>query len=165
MGAYRSATAALRLKRGSTTITVALFLILASITHLNPTGCASAALPPIISTTLAFLISTQLLVIAPRPKVGASADTVGPWQRRAWQSIDTIPSARVNLPSRIPVSLLAAEEHSMLVEVQRLTVTPWAFFSIKLASRSSFINRAIRSMASSQLIRVHLSEPGARYSG
>ena len=50
-------------------------------------------------------------------------DTVGPWQSRAWQSIDTIPSARVNLPSRIPVSLLAAEEHSMLVEVQRLTVS------------------------------------------
>ncbi|MNJ61158.1 hypothetical protein D3C77_569320 [compost metagenome] len=53
----------------------------------------------------------------------------------------------------------------MPVLSQRLTVVPLAFFSMKLASRSSFIRRAMRSMAWSQLMRCHLSEPGARYSG
>ncbi|MNF74296.1 hypothetical protein D3C84_563250 [compost metagenome] len=160
-----SATAALRLKRGSTTMTLAPLRIFASITHLKPTGCASAGLPPMISTTLAFLMSTQLLVIAPRPKVGARAETVGAWQTRAWLSVPRMPSARVKRWSSEPVSLLAAEEQSMPVLSQRLTVVPLAFFSMKLASRSSFIRRAMRSMAWSQLMRCHLSEPGARYSG
>ncbi len=55
-------------KRGSTTIKVAR-VVFASIAQRKPTGCASAALPPITITTLAFLISTQWLVIAPRPNV------------------------------------------------------------------------------------------------
>ncbi|MNS83777.1 hypothetical protein D3C72_1175790 [compost metagenome] len=59
IGAYTSATAAERLKRGSTTIRRALLCALASVTHLNPHGCASAALPPMIRIRSAFLMSTQ----------------------------------------------------------------------------------------------------------
>src|ERR1700760_3940022 len=86
IGAYMSATEAVRVKRGSITTSLAAFSILASITHLKPHGCASAALPPITTTTLAFLISCQVLVIAPRPNGEAGLATVGPWQTRAWLS-------------------------------------------------------------------------------
>ncbi|MNN85259.1 hypothetical protein D3C81_2025260 [compost metagenome] len=48
---------------------------------------------------------------------------------------------------------------------QRLTVCPWAFFSMKLASRSCFIRPAMRSSASSQLTRTHSLLPGLRTSG
>ncbi len=89
-----SATAAVRVKRGSTTTRRAWFLTLASMTHLKPQGCASAGFPPITMTTSAFLMSTQLLVIAPRPNVGARPATVGPCQTRAWLSIAVIPKAR-----------------------------------------------------------------------
>src|SRR5580692_9600791 len=95
MGAYRSATEAVRLKRGSITTSLALFVIFASITHLKPHGCASAALPPMTTTTSAFLMSCHVLVIAPRPNVGARLATVGPCQTRAWLSNTTIPSDRV----------------------------------------------------------------------
>src|SRR5690625_1312463 len=97
MGAYKSATDAERLKRGSTTISLALFLAFASVTHLKPHGCASAALPPIIKTILAFLISTQWFVMAPRPNVGARPATVGPCQTRAWLSKPSIPVLRITL--------------------------------------------------------------------
>jgi hypothetical protein len=82
-GTYSSDIAAERVKRGSTTISFALLCCLASITHLKPHGWASAALPPMIITTSAFLMSTQWLVIAPRPNVGARLATVGPCQTRA----------------------------------------------------------------------------------
>ena len=54
-----SATAAVRVNRGSTTMSFALLCAFASITHLKPQGCASAGFPPITMTTLAFLMSTQ----------------------------------------------------------------------------------------------------------
>jgi hypothetical protein len=95
--ANRSATAAVRVKRGSTTMSRALFLTLASITHLKPQGWASAGLPPITSTTSAFLMSAQWFVIAPRPKEGARPATVGPCQTRAWLSRAVIPRARMTL--------------------------------------------------------------------
>ncbi len=79
------------------TISLARFLTFASMTHLKPQGCASAGLPPITTTTLAFLMSTQLLVIAPRPNVGARPATVGACQTRAWLSMAAIPSARTTL--------------------------------------------------------------------
>src|ERR1700753_1696143 len=94
IGAYMSATEDVRVKRGSTTTSLAPFSILASITHLKPHGCASAALPPITITTLAFLMSCQVLVIAPRPNDGAKLATVGPCQTRAWLSNTAMPSER-----------------------------------------------------------------------
>ena len=77
------ATAAERVKRGSTTISRALRWALASVTHLKPHGCASAALPPMITTRSVFLISVHEFVIAPRPNVGSRLATVGPCQTRA----------------------------------------------------------------------------------
>ena len=97
MGAYRSASAAERVKRGSTTTSRALFLALASVTHLKPQGWASAALPPMIRITSAFLMSDQWLVMAPRPYVGARLATVGPCQTRAWLSKASIPRLRTTL--------------------------------------------------------------------
>jgi hypothetical protein len=92
-----SATAAVRVKRGSTTMSRAFFFTLASMAHLKPQGWASAGLPPITRITSAFLMSTQLFVIAPRPNVGARPATVGPCQTRAWLSKATPPSARMTL--------------------------------------------------------------------
>src|SRR6202046_1138429 len=94
IGAYISATDAVRVKRGSINTSLAAFSIFVSITHLKPHGCASAALPPMTTTTLAFLMSPQVLVIAPRPNDGAKLATVGPCQTRAWLSNTTMPSDR-----------------------------------------------------------------------
>src|SRR6202163_4827093 len=127
IGAYRSATDAVRVKRGSTTTSLALFSIFASITHLKPHGCASAALPPITSTTFAFLMSCQVLVIAPRPNVGAKLATVGACQTRAWWSKTSIPSERATFHVRYEVSVEEAEAASMPVVSHRLTVVPAAF--------------------------------------
>src|SRR6202030_2804995 len=127
----RSATEAVRVKRGSTTASLAWLCILASTTHLKPHGCASAALPPITSTTLAFLMSCHVLVIAPRPNVGARLATVGPCHTRAWLSKTTMPNERTTFQVRKAVSFDVAEAASMPVEVQRFTVVPAAFFAMK----------------------------------
>src|ERR1700760_4394890 len=121
IGAYRSATAAVRVKRGSITTSFAWFSIFASITHLRPHGCASAALPPMTTTTLAFLMSCHVLVIAPRPNVGARLATVGPCQTRAWLSKTSIPKERATFQVRYDVSLDEADAASMPVLSHRLT--------------------------------------------
>src|SRR5580700_1541216 len=104
------------------TTSFAWFSIFASITHLKPHGCASAALPPITSTTLAFLLSCQVLVIAPRPNVGARLATVGPCQTRAWLSKTSIPNERATFHVRYEVSVEDADAASMPVLIHRLTV-------------------------------------------
>src|SRR5512145_3440069 len=147
------------------TINVALLCFFASATHLKPQGWASAALPPMTTTTLAFLMSTQWLVIAPRPNVGARLATVGPCQTRAWLSNASIPVLRITLWVIQPVSLLDAEAARKPVVVQRLTVAPAEFLAMKFLSRSSFINLATRVNASSQEMRFHSLVPGARTSG
>src|SRR3984893_17001166 len=120
IGAYISATEAVRVNRVSTTTSLASFSIFASITHLKPHGCASAALPPMTRTTLAFLMSCHVLVIAPRPNVGARLATVGPCQTRAWLSKTSIPKARTTFQVRKAVSLDDADAASMPVLSQRL---------------------------------------------
>src|SRR5690606_32643257 len=125
-------------------------------------GCASAALPPMIITRSVFLISVQELVIAPRPNVGPKLDTVGPCQTRAWLSNPTIPRERTTFHVAQAVSLVVADAARKPAVVQRLTVWPLAFFSMKFASRSSLMARAILSNASSQEISWNLSLPGAR---
>ncbi len=92
-----SATEAERVKRGSTTISLAPRLAFASVTHLKPQGCASAALPPMMTTRSVFLMSVQEFVIAPRPNVGPRLDTVGPCQTLAWLSNTSIPALRTTL--------------------------------------------------------------------
>ncbi len=81
-----SATAAVRVNRGSTTIIFALRWRLASIAHLNPHGWFSAGLPPMINIMSVFLMSIQPFVMAPRPNVGPKLETVGPCQTLAWFS-------------------------------------------------------------------------------
>ena len=78
-----SLVAAVRVKRGSTTISLAFRSRLASIAHLNPQGWFSAGLPPITNIMSVFLMSIQPLVIAPRPNVGPKLETVGPCQTLA----------------------------------------------------------------------------------
>ena len=82
----RSAVAEVRVNRGSTEISLALRLRLASIAHLKPQGWFSAGLPPMINIMSVFLMSIQPLVMAPRPNVGPKLETVGPCQTRAWFS-------------------------------------------------------------------------------
>src|ERR1700754_3024691 len=131
IGAYMSATEAVRVKRGSTTTSLAPFSIFASITHLKPHGCASAALPPMTITTLALRMSCQVLVIAPRPNVGARLATVGPCQTRAWLSNTTMPSERATFHVRYDVSVDEADAASIPVLVHRLTVAPALFLAMK----------------------------------
>src|SRR5271168_1520224 len=109
------------------TTSLAPFSIFASITHLKPHGWASAALPPMTTTTLAFLISCQVLVIAPRPNDGTKLATVGPCQTRAWLSKTTIPRERATFHVKKDVSLDEADAASIPVVVHRLTVTPSLF--------------------------------------
>src|SRR5215471_20569126 len=104
-----------------------------------------------IQTTSAFLMSVQELVIAPRPNVGPRLDTVGPCQILAWFSICNIPRPRATFQVNQPVSLVQELPDRNAIVVQRLTVTPAALFSMKLASRSSFMSLAMRSIAKSQL--------------
>src|SRR5207237_175277 len=77
----KSATDAVRVKRGSTTIIFALRVRLASTAHLKPQGWFSAGFPPMISIMSVFLMSTHPLVMAPRPKVGPKLETWGPHLR------------------------------------------------------------------------------------
>src|SRR6478736_10320216 len=84
-------------------------LAFASVTHLNPHGCASAALPPMMMTRSVFWMSVQEFVIAPRPNVGARLATVGPCQTRAWLSNAKIPALRTTLYVAKAVSLVVAD--------------------------------------------------------
>ena len=96
----RSATAAVRLKRGSTHTSFALRFRFASMTKRNPTGWFSAGLPPMASMTSALRMSVHPLVIAPRPNVAAKLATVGPCHIRACCSIGTMPRPARNAFTR-----------------------------------------------------------------
>ena len=91
-----SATAEVRLKRGSTETSLALRLRLASMTKRKPTGWFSAGLPPMARTTSAFWMSVQPLVMAPRPNVAAKLATVGPCHIRACCSSGMTPNPARN---------------------------------------------------------------------
>ena len=64
MRTYWSALAAVRVKRGSTTIILAPVSLACSMCSID-TGCASAALEPMYSAHLVFCMSLYELVIAP----------------------------------------------------------------------------------------------------
>src|SRR5690606_16839002 len=110
-------------------------LALASVTHLKPQGCASAALPPMMITKSVLRISVHEFVIAPRPKVGPRLDTVGPCQTLAWLSKATMPVERTTLYVSQAVSLVVADAARNPVEVQRFTGTPSMLRSMRFASR------------------------------
>src|ERR1700739_2194359 len=92
----RSDVDAVRVKRGSTTISFALRFRFASMAHLNPQGWHSAGLAPMINIMSVFLMSTQPFVIAPRPNVGPKLETVGPCQTLAWFYKYTTPIERID---------------------------------------------------------------------
>src|SRR5258708_1277693 len=133
--------------------------------HLNPQGWFSAGLPPITRTTSAFLMSTQPLVIAPRPYVAARLATVGPCQTLAWLSRYGMPSALMNFHCRKLNSLVSVHPPTMARPGVRFTVCPFAFLATKVLSRVVLMCRAIPWMAPSQEMSSQWSEPGRRTFG
>src|SRR6478735_1299205 len=108
MRTYSSAFAAVRVKRGSTTIIFAPVSFACSMCSID-TGCASAALLPMYSAHLVFCMSLYELVMAPSPQVLATPETVVEWQMRAWWSMLFVPKYETNLRSRYDCSLLCFE--------------------------------------------------------
>ena len=92
MGTWMSATAEVRVKRGSTWMIVAPRR-LASITHWNPTGCASAMFEPSMRMQSLFARSCWKVVAPPRPNEVPRPGTVEECQIRAWFSIWIAPIA------------------------------------------------------------------------
>ena len=85
-GTCRSATALVRVYRGSMWITVAP-RALASMTHWNPTGWHSAMLEPSMTMQSEFCRSCWAVVAPPRPNEVPRPGTVAECQIRAWFSI------------------------------------------------------------------------------
>jgi hypothetical protein len=92
IGTCRSACALVRVNRGSTWITFAP-RFLASITHWNPTGCASAMFEPSMRMQSELARSCGNVVAPPRPNEVPRPGTVAECQMRAWFSIWIAPSA------------------------------------------------------------------------
>jgi hypothetical protein len=95
IGAWMSASAEVRVKRGSTWMTLAP-RALACITNRKAIGCASAMFEPMTSTTSEFFRFHCGIVAAPRPNDAPSDGTEFEWQTRAWFSIQTMPSPPEN---------------------------------------------------------------------
>ena len=91
-GTCRSATADVRVNRGSMWMTVAP-RALASITHWNPTGWHSAMLEPWMTMQSEFCRSCWKFVAPPRPKEAPRLGTVALCHIRAWFSICRAPIA------------------------------------------------------------------------
>ena len=92
IGTCRSATALVRVNRGSTWMIVAP-RALASITHWKPTGWHSAMFEPWMTMQSAFCRSCWKVVAPPRPNEVPRLGTVEECQIRAWFSIWIAPSA------------------------------------------------------------------------
>ncbi len=92
IGTWRSATALVRVKRGSTWMIVAPRRF-ASITQRKPTGWHSAMLDPWMTMQSAFARSCWNVVAPPRPKEIPRLGTVEECHIRAWFSIWTMPSS------------------------------------------------------------------------
>ena len=95
----------MRVKRGSIQMIFAPFCSRASSGHLKPQGWFSAGFPPMMKTRLAFLISIQPFVMAPRPNLGAKLATVGECHIRAGVSTPMSPSALEKLHAEIALLL------------------------------------------------------------
>ena len=92
IGTCLSATALVRVNRGSTWITLAPRCC-ASTTHWKPTGWASAMLEPWMMMQSALARSAVKPVAPPRPKLVPRPGTVAECQIRAWFSIWMAPIA------------------------------------------------------------------------
>src|SRR3989339_961783 len=113
----------------------------------------------------AFLISTQWLVMAPRPNDSPRAATVALCQILAWWSVYTTPRARMAWAVRAHSSLSMWEVPMANRFSTRLTVCPLALVLINPLSLVSLTRWAIRSRVQSQDFSSHLSLKGARYKG
>jgi hypothetical protein len=91
-GTCRSHSALVRVKRGSTWMTVAP-RSRASTTHWKPTGWHSAMFDPMITMQSAFARSCWKVVAPPRPNEVPRPGTVELCHMRAWFSIWIAPSA------------------------------------------------------------------------
>jgi len=89
---YWSASALVRVKRGSTWMTRAP-RALASTTHWNPTGWHSAMFDPWMTMQSALARSCWLVVAPPRPNDAPRPGTVALCHMRAWFSIWMAPNA------------------------------------------------------------------------
>ena len=98
-GTCRSASALVRVNRGSTWTTVAP-LAFASMIHWKPTGWHSARFEPSITMQSAFCQSCWNVVAPPRPKLVPKLGTVAECQIRAWFSIWIAPRAVKSFLSR-----------------------------------------------------------------
>ena len=92
IGTCRSATALVRVNRGSTWMIFAP-RALASITHWKPTGWHSAMFEPSMTMQSAFARSCWKFVAPPRPNEVPRPGTVEECHMRAWFSIWIAPSA------------------------------------------------------------------------
>ena len=92
IGTCRSATALVRVKRGSMWMTFAPRAC-ASMTHWKPTGWHSAMFDPMITMQSEFCRSCWNVVATPRPNEVPIPGTVAECHMRAWFSICTAPSA------------------------------------------------------------------------
>ncbi len=90
IGAWISASAEVRVKRGSTWMTFAPRCC-ASTTKRNAIGWFSAILEPMITTTSLFARSHSAMVAAPLPNDVPKLGTDDECQMRAWFSMLTIP--------------------------------------------------------------------------
>ena len=90
IGAWMSASAEVRVKRGSTWITVAP-RVFASTTKRKAIGWFSAMLEPMTTMQSAFARSHRDIVAAPRPKVAPKLGTEEECHIRAWFSMLTMP--------------------------------------------------------------------------
>ena len=91
-GTWMSATALVRVNRGSTWMIVAP-RALASMTHWKPTGWHSAMFDPWITMQSLFCRSCWKVVAPPRPKLVPRPGTVEECHMRAWFSIWIAPNA------------------------------------------------------------------------
>ncbi len=92
MGTCTSASALVRVNRGSTWITLAPRAF-ASMTHWKPTGWHSAMLEPMIRMQSACCRSCWKVVAPPRPNDVPKLGTVDECHMRAWFSIWSAPRA------------------------------------------------------------------------
>ena len=95
IGAWMSASAEVRVKRGSTWITVAPFSFACS-TKRKAIGWFSAMLDPITRMTSELARSHCAMVAAPRPKAAPRLGTEEECQTLAWFSTQTMPNPAEN---------------------------------------------------------------------
>ena len=92
IGTWVSASALVRVKRGSTWISLAP-RCLASISHWKPTGWFSAMFEPMSTMQSLLAMSCWNVVAPPRPNEVPRPGTVEECHMRAWFSIATAPAA------------------------------------------------------------------------